>query len=381
MEIVSIKKTESYILKDVKKNIENSLKEIGGIKSIIKKTDSVLLKPNLLTARKPEDCVTTHPIVIEAVILILKEYGIKKIALGDSPALDSMFKVLKISGIEDVCKKHNIEIIEFKDEKKLVNKNNKVVKQFYLAKKAFEFNKIINLPKMKTHSFTIFTGSVKNLFGLVPGKSKLVFHAKHMDPLDFCDMLLDLNNIANPCLTIMDGIVGMEGNGPSGGEPRNFNVLLTGKNTIAIDNIACEIMGIKKVPLIISAKKRNLLGSDLKNIAIKGNSVSELKLKDVKYPKLGIIASFRGIFAILRKFIAKYPFVKTKKCISCAKCNEICPVNAISMKKDTLLKNSHINHKNIPFFDYKKCIRCYCCHEVCPVKAIGLKKPRFGFVR
>ncbi len=367
---VSIKNCNTYELENLKKSIEESIKDIGGISKFIKNTDSVLLKPNLLMAKKPEDSVTTHPAIIEALILILREHNITNIAVGDSPAIEGTEKVLKSSGIYEVCKKYNVKTIEFIQEKTLENNENKIMKRMALSKEALSYNKIINLPKMKTHSFTIFTGAVKNMFGLVPGKKKLVFHMKHRDPLEFCDMLLDLINTAKPCLNIMDGVSGMEGNGPSGGEPRKFNKIITGEEAIAVDNIACDFLGLKKVPIITTAKKRNLLGSNLEHIEIYG---SYTKLKDVKYPKLGLIASARGLFAVLRKHTAKYPYVKDGKCVSCSKCFEICPADAIKMTK--------VEDKLIPVFDYKKCIRCYCCHEVCPVKAIDLKKPILGMVR
>ena len=367
---VSIKDCNTYELETLKNSIENSIKEIGGISKFINHTDSVLLKPNLLMAKKPEDSVTTHPAIVEALILILKENNIKNIAVGDSPAIEGTEKVLKFSGIYDVCKKYNIKTVEFKEEKILENKENKIMKRMALSKEALSYDKIINLPKMKTHSFTIFTGAVKNMFGLVPGKKKLVFHMKHRDPLEFCDMLLDLINTVKPCLSIMDGVSGMEGNGPSGGEPRKFNKIIAGEEAIAVDNVACDFLGLKKVPIVITAKKRNLLGSNLEDIEVAGDYT---KLKDVKSPKLGIIASARGLFAIARKHIAKYPYVKDEKCISCSRCFEICPADAIKMTK--------VDNKLIPIFDYKKCIRCYCCHEVCPVKAIDLRKPILGIVR
>lgn len=365
---VSIQDCNSY--DNVKQVIEKGLKDIGGLNKFIDKNDRVLLKPNLLMSKKPEDSVTTHPSIIEALILILKEHNITKIGVGDSPAVESTEKVLKSSGIYDVCIKHNVKIIDFKKEKTILKKSNKILKKVLLSEEALKFDKIINLPKMKTHSFTTFTGATKNMFGMIPGKSKLVFHMKHKDPLEFCDMLLDLNNIIKPTLNIMDGIVGMEGNGPSGGEPRNFNKIIVGEDAIAVDAIACDFLGIRKVPIVTVAKKRKLIGSKLENIDVIG---SYQKLTNVKYPEIGFISSVRGLFTLARKYIAKYPIVIPEVCISCAKCNEICPADAIQMKK--------VSDKTIPVFDYKKCIRCYCCHEICPVKAIDLKKPILGIAK
>ena len=358
---VAIRKCKSYSLEQVKKTILLMLNDLGGLQTLVKKQDSVLLKPNLLTSKKPEKAVTTHPIIVEAVILILKEYGIKKIGLGDSPALESTEKVLKVSGIEDVCKKHEIQILTFRESTKIVNKDNKIVKEFNIAKEFFEFDKIINLPKMKTHSFTVFTGATKNIFGFISGKSKMLFHMKHKHPIEFSDMLLDLNNIVKPELNIMDGITGMEGNGPNGGDPRNFGILLASKSNIALDTCMSKIMNINRSPLSIAAKKRNYKDSEIKNIEVLGDKISNLIQKNVVLPKTGILFGTRNFLGNLRKITAKKPILISEKCISCRKCEDICPADAIK-----------INEK--PLFDYKKCIRCYCCHEVCPVNAIDLKR-------
>ncbi len=380
---VSIVKCNSYKLDLVKSVLQKSLDNLGGLKVFIKEGESVLLKPNLLMAKKAEESVTTHPILIEALILLLKKHKVGRIALGDSPAMESALKVMKISGIYDVCKKHDVEVLEFTDEVVVNDESNFVVKKFSVAKASSSFDKIINLPKMKTHSFTMFTGAVKNLFGFIPGKTKLVFHIKHAHPLEFSGMLLDLNNCIKPTLNIMDGIIGMEGNGPSGGEPRRFGVVLAGQDALSVDNVASTFLGMKNLPLIVAARRRNLLASRLENIEIIGEKLSKIVLDDVEYPKIGFIASARGALSILRKRTAKYPYVIPSTCISCGRCADICPVDAISLNNSGYVddRNDETKTKRMPFFDYKKCIRCYCCHEVCPVKAIDLEKPVLGFIR
>ncbi|MFP4656471.1 MAG: DUF362 domain-containing protein [Candidatus Woesearchaeota archaeon] len=370
-EDVSIVKCKDYVLDDVKFNIRQALEQLGGIRKIFSKEDSVLIKPNLLAAKKPEDGVTTHPAMVEAVVEILQEYGIKDIAVGDSPALDSARKALESSGIKAVCERHGVTMLEFKKSRKVHSKKNTVVKEFSVAKEVIEYDKIINLPKMKTHSFTMFTGATKNIFGFIVGKAKVMFHMRHRDPLDFSEMLLDLNNVIKPSLTIMDGISGMEGNGPSGGEVRNFGVLIAGTNALAVDSCATELMGMNKVPIVIAARKRRLPGAQMKEIRVYGENIDDIRFHDVKLPNIGMISTARGIFSKMRKVTARRPVIIEERCISCRRCHEICPADAITMVDN---KIDEKDKTKVPSIDYKRCIRCYCCHEVCPVKAIELKR-------
>lgn len=368
MVVVSIQRCKDYELEKVKRSIKTGLDDIGGLDKLLKKSDSVFLKPNLLAARAVKNAVTTNPRVVEAVIILLREFGVKKIALGDSPAIDSVHTALKASGISDICKRYDVEIVELKTHKAVFEKKNHQMKRFVIAKELERFDKLINLPKLKTHSFTMYTGAVKNMFGCIPGKLKVGLHLKLQLPLPFSDMLLDLHNVIRPDINIMDGVIGMEGNGPGSGIPRKMSSILVSKDALALDRVASEILTLKKVPLFIAAHRRGLVNYDLKNIVIKGNSIEDMRLKKVKLPKTTLLLKLpHQLVNSMRNHIFKYPVVVHENCISCGKCEEMCPAGAIKLKESS--------GKKVPVFDYSKCIRCYCCHEVCPAKAIELKKP------
>ena len=363
-EVVGLERCGAYKLEEVQASMKKTLDHIGGIGKFISKTDSVLLKPNLLSAKTPDETVTTHPVFVEAIIMLLKEHGIKKIGIGDSPAIDSTEKALKMSGLQDVCERHGVKMHSFKDSETVHREENRIVKKFNIAKEVSAYSKMINLPKMKTHSFTMYTGATKNIFGCISGTSKALFHVRHRHPLEFSEMLLDLYETVQPDLSIMDGIIGMEGDGPAGGEARRFGVIITGRDAIAVDRCAIGIMGLKRVPLLIAARKR-YWEKRAEDIKILGENIKSVKAKNVKSPQGSLLSGASGLMGTIHRATARRPEVIPESCISCGKCDKVCPADAIHMEDKT---------KRLPVFDYKKCIRCYCCHEVCPVKAIALRR-------
>lgn len=367
---VSVVKCNDYDIFNVKRSLKKSFDLIGGIGKFVKKDESVLLKCNLLASAKKERAVTTHPAFVEALIILLRESGIRKIAIGDSPGLESAEQVAKSVGLYEVCKKNKVEIIDLKTSGTKVSEKNRRIKRFTLAKELDNFDRIINLPKMKTHSLTVFTGAVKNLFGCVPGRVKAGFHVRLQHPLEFSDMLIDLYDTIKPDLSIMDAIVGMEGNGPYSGIPKKVGLILASENAIALDRIACSIFSLKNVPLFKAALSRGIKESVMDNIDIKGENLKDVSLKEVKHAKISIITKLPSfITKTFQKILFRYPSVNACNCISCGKCKKMCPADAIKIEPEEK------TDKKVPHFDYRKCIRCYCCHEICPKEAIVLKKP------
>lgn len=356
---VSIIKCETYEQNKVDKAIKGAVKAIGGIKQFIKKGDKVLIKPNMVIAKKPDASATTHPHVVKAVIKLAQDAG-AKVTVGDSSWKGDILRdVGPKTGIERVCKEMKVRLISLCNSCELKVKG-KVVKSFFISKEIFQFNKIINLPKMKTHVLADYTGAVKNLYGCLPGNIKSLFHNKYPDKWEFSEMLLDLHELVKPKLNIMDGIIGMEGAGPTNGKPRKAKVILASDSAISLDVIATKIMGLKKVPVIENAKNRNLKEVNIKNIQVIG------KILKVKFQPATKSSQIKFLPYSIQKFIAskfgKWPIVNKRKCIGCGSCYRVCPGRAITMKN------------NKPDFDYEKCIRCYCCHEVCPVGAIKFEK-------
>jgi ferredoxin len=205
---------------------------------------------------------------------------------------------------------------------------------------------------------TVYTGAIKNLYGIIPGGLKKNFHVQYPDKETFSSMLLDLYLAVKPNLNIMDAIIAMEGQGPSAGNPRKLGLIFASSDALALDVAATSTVGLK-VPMIEEAKKRKLPYAKHSDIEIVGNKI---RVRNFKSPYLIInrIPSF--LVKIARYFLTRRPVVDKNKCTGCAKCAEICTRQIIKMVE------------GYPKIDYSKCIRCYCCHEYCPSKAYKLKQ-------
>ncbi|MDP3765225.1 MAG: DUF362 domain-containing protein, partial [Nanoarchaeota archaeon] len=256
---VSLEKCNSYAQNEVDKSISKLINNLGGISNFVKKGQKVLLKPNIVKGVNPEACATTHPAVVESIIKILKEQNCK-LFVGDNPFADKTIEAMKICGFYDVCKKHDVKIAIFSKKIDAKNENGLVVKEFQLTHYFNEVDAIINLPKLKTHSQLYFTGAVKNLYSIMPGPRRGFYHLKYSDMEYFANMLLDLYALLRKkvVLNIMDGVYGMEGNGPCSGNPKFAGVLAASSDAVALDFIMCKLIGLNvdNLPTIHYAKKR-----------------------------------------------------------------------------------------------------------------------------
>jgi len=349
---VAVIKCKSYSQKEVDKAVNKALDLID---FRFKKGMKVLLKPNIVSANVKDIISTiTNPAIVEAVCKILKKNGCK-IFVGESSFMstDSNFK---ISGIEKIAKKYNAKLVIFEQDKliKLKDWKAKVLKEFPVSKTLKEADLIINLPKMKTHILTKYTGGIKNLYGVIPGGLKQSLHNKAKGEKNFSELLVDIYQNIKPGLNIMDGIVGMEGQGPTSGKAKKAGLILCSKNTVALDIAATRIMGLnpKKVWTINYAVKRGLYpGYNFDLVGMKG----KLPLIKFRKPRSDI-----NISRLRRVFGEKPIVVDEKKCIQCGLCAKKCPAKAIRLDP-------------YPIINRKKCIRCFCCMEVCPKHALNLK--------
>jgi uncharacterized protein (DUF362 family) len=354
---VTSKETSVSILKASYTNLDipSLLEPLGGMQSFVRAGDRVLIKMNLLSPREPDEAVTTHPEIIRAVIREVKKAGGLPY-IGDSPAgifsKRSLKKAYSRTGIEKLALEENVPLNYDTGSRKIEVPDGKKIKKISLCNYLFEADRIISLPKLKTHSYQYMTLACKNMFGVVPGLTKASYHALYPNKMSFADMLLDICQFIKPHLSIMDGIKGMQGQGPAGGDPIEIGLILASTDAISIDITVCKMLGIEPIgiPVLKRAKIRKLWPTKIEYPLEKpeNNIIKEFKLPSTaSHLKSG------------KKVAGKNPVI-TERCILCGECKRICPREAIMIVDERM------------DVDYSKCIRCYCCHEICPENAIKL---------
>lgn len=299
---VSLGKCSSYNQDEVDASIKRLVDNIGGIGKFAKKGQKILLKPNIVKGVKPEKCATTHPSVVESVIKILNGLDCE-IFVGDAPFAGSALKAMKISGIYDICKRYGAKAVSLNKKVKSSYGKGIVVKEFQVAQYFNEADAIINLPKLKTHSQLYFTGAVKNLYGIMPGPRKGFYHLKYPGMEYFANMLLDLYALLREkvVLNIMDGIYGMEGDGPCNGKAKFAGILGASDDAVALDFVMCGLAGldIEKLPTADYAKKRGDYMFNPKNIKVVGEKAENIRIKpfaEAKYSTLNMMPKFISKF-------------------------------------------------------------------------------------
>ena len=381
---VSIARCEDYNIKDLKRAISSCVNLLGGFSKFLNPNSRILIKPNFLMAAEPEKAITTHPLFIEAVVECIADItgNSKNILIADSfgPATPynraGMKRVYKATGVLDVAKRTGCRLNYSTEYDSLSYKNGRVIKKIEIIKPVIEADVIINLPKFKTHNLTVITGAVKNMYGSVPGFTKIGYHLRFSNIKDFCGMLLDIAAFVKPALSIMDGVVGIEGEGPGrSGTPRNVGLVLASDDPVSMDIVMSRIMNIDRrlVTFLEVLDKWEIESYREENIKILGEELSDIIIDDFKLPKSigqkkllenAFISTY--IMPFIRSLLNPYPYIDSDKCDLCMVCRDICPQNVISYRAGKMR------------FNYRKCIRCFCCSEMCPEGAINIKYSLLG---
>jgi len=334
--------------------------------------EGLLLKPNLLLGDSPKRGSTTHPAIFEAAARLFNEAG-AELFYGDSPGFGTPQLAVKSSGMESISRQFGMKLADFNEMIEMPNPDGFLIKQFQVAKGLKDVDGVINLPKFKTHALTRLTGGVKNLFGCLPGVQKSAFHARLADERHFADMLVDLAELIKPRLHIMDGVLGMEGNGPRNGQLRQVGVILLSTNPHALDHCAARIMNLDPdlVPTLKSAQARSLL--DPSQIEILGERLKDCVIEDfdVNRSKSSTTGTQRFYMPLFNHWVTPKPVIDEAKCSRCGRCVKICPVTPKALG----FSNGRMQS---PQYNYDHCIRCYCCQEMCPDEAIGIKTHPMG---
>ena len=370
---VVIEKCADYAPERVRAALENALEPLGGL-DWVRPGMRICVKANLVSGLKPEQAATTHPALLCALTEMLKERG-ANVVVGDSPG--GLYNAMYVGRIYNIAGMKQVEAAgaalnrDFGESEGVIPEA-KIAKRITYTSWLDGADAIIDFCKLKSHGMMSMSAAVKNLFGTIPGTMKPEYHFKYPNETDFAEMLVDLNLFFKPRLAIVDAVVGMEGNGPTAGTPRQIGCVVASDSTFHADLVCARIMGLgmKDVPTIRAAHERGLCPASADEVDVAGD------LAGVCVPDYQNILSHRSIRfqgdgrgtqkligQAMEKFLTSRPQVKPDECVGCGVCAKTCPAKAIDMATKK------------PVIDRSKCIRCFCCQEFCPKGAMKVHRP------
>jgi uncharacterized protein (DUF362 family)/Pyruvate/2-oxoacid:ferredoxin oxidoreductase delta subunit len=364
MEQVVLARCDNYEISLVRAAILKLLDPLGGMGAFVRPGKRVLLKPNMLSAKHPDQAVTTHPAVVRVVAELVCEAG-GKVLIGDSPGIGGFQRVADKSGIARAAAESGAELVEFTSTVDLQGSG--TFRRITLATAYWEADTVINLPKLKTHEMMTMTCAVKNLFGAVVGTEKAGWHLKAGKSREqFARLLLEIYLLKKPALNIVDAIVAMEGNGPGSGDPLQVGTLIAGVNSVAVDMVAGRLAGIPQELLHVEreARRMELAGTSWGEIEICGESLESFPSTPFRLP-VGLDVRFglpSFLANTLKRQLTAFPIADRQLCLLCGICLDACPPRAIEIKNSALS------------VDQERCIRCWCCRELCPHDAMQVRR-------
>lgn len=334
----------------------------------------VVIKPNLIMRCGPERAATTHPAIVEAVVRQLQAMGVRDITIADSPGglytPQLLAAAYAATGMETVAKQYGVKLNTAVGSRELRGADAALCRTFDIIDPVADADCVINLCKLKTHCMTMLSCGVKNLFGCIPGLLKPQLHYRFPDTDAFARMLIDLSLLVRPALTIVDAVMAMEGNGPTGGRarPLGFTAAARFDGLYALDLVMAHLIGLtpRYVPTVADAIGRGLCPCDWSQAVVLGDTLpppfDDFLPPDSK--RLDFTNNIPAPLAVLVRRIqpklAPRPHVRPRDCVGCGRCAESCPAKTIQIKN----KKAKINLSN--------CIHCFCCQEMCPVRAIDV---------
>ncbi len=401
---VALLRCSNYDAQQVEDALRRLVDLLGGLERYVQPGQRVLLKPNLLRAMPPEAAVATHPSVVRAVVRLVQEAGATAV-IADSPGGPFtpllLRRLYERTGMRRVAEETGAELNYDTATVCLPYPKGGLLKRIDVMAAVAGADVVINLPKFKTHNLTRLSLAVKNLFGVVPGVTKVGYHAKLQDVRLFAQGLVDIARCVRPALTIVDGVVAMDGDGPSGGDPFAGQILLAGTDVLAVDVVAMSLVGWDPptMPTIRVAMEQGLTGGRLEDIDLYGDPPEALRLVGFRpgsaatvdpglvprrlLPRLKSRLRLRSVHgqsspealdvgtvpSALRGWVTRQLVVTPRageRCTGCGQCVDLCPVGAIRVSGGKAQ------------MDARRCIRCYCCHELCPSLAVELGRPPLG---
>jgi uncharacterized protein (DUF362 family) len=309
---VILSRCTDYTPQKIAEAIQKQFELLGGLQKFVTPGDTVLLKPNFIAPRSRRHAAQTHPSVIIETARLLKDFGAKPF-VADSPAWSNVFACVKVLKMEEPLKKLAVPVKQLDKPKwcHIGAKNTRIG----ISSVALDADVIINLPKFKAHQQLLATFAVKNMFGCVSGKRKALWHfRKGSKPDDFCELLIDIYKFLNPALTIIDGVMAMDGPGPIRGRTRPLGWLIGGIDPIACETICAKLINSspQEIPIIRTANQIGFGCSEFDKIEIAGDDFPQSLCTDFDLPQLVPIS-----FSLLHvcKSICKQIILLTKAAV------------------------------------------------------------------
>ena len=371
---VALVRCQDYIPEQVDTAVHKGLELLGGAGRFAAAGEKILLKPNILEGADPSNCISPHPLVFAAIAREFQSTG-AQLRFGDSPGVGSPEGAVRRSGHLAVAQALGIELADFNTAREVPFPDGHLINKFEIAEGVMSSDGLVSISKLKTHALTRITGAIKNQFGCIPGVRKAEYHSVMPNASLFSQMLVDLNLLLKPRLFIMDGIIGMEGNGPRNGTPCPMHVLLFSTDPVALDATVCRLIDLdpSMVEPLVHGEAFGL-GSAY-DIQYVGDPLESFVQPDFQVNRSHVPTTTDRSFlstSFMRRFTSPRPVIDPTLCIRCGQCVKICPAKpkALSWRSNERI--------DIPVYDYAKCIRCYCCQETCPAKAISVEIPLLG---
>lgn len=366
---VVIQECGSYDIEPVMAKVNAAVDLLGGWERFVKPHDTVLLKVNLIGPKTSESASVTHSAFVRALVRILKGRGCT-VWIGDSSGgaiagIAPTGRSFKVAGYEQVAAEEGAEIKNFDSEGIVpIKPESGLEETMYLAKPLFDADVVINLPKLKTHSAAVYTGAVKNVFGCVPGLRKAIYHRMAPTSGQLGEHIADIHKACIFRLHIMDGILAMQGEGPTAGSPYPAGKILVSEDPLALDTVAAAMLGLKvaDVPILQVASNRRVGNGDLGAIDLLGDHAAAIpRLERFRLPRATRSVKTKNGQALVKvvDFFSTRPIINLRKCRNCDTCVDSCPMQAIDRQTKQI--------------NYNACIKCMCCHELCMFKAVELK--------
>lgn len=366
---VSIVRCADYGEETCERALREVLVPFGGL-DWVRPGMRVVIKANLVSAMKPEKAATTHPALLAALTQMLRERG-ANVVIGDSPGgtfaaphLNAVYRVCGLSEAEAAGAELNRDFSQKEADLPEAHTAKHITYTGYLD----GADAIISFCKLKSHGMLSLSAATKNLFGAIPGIIKPEYHYRYPDPMDFADMLIDLNEFFRPKLYLVDAVQTMEGNGPTAGTPKYMGALLAGTNPHKIDLLCAKLIGLeaKNVPTLRAAQERGLTPASAEELEVSGNA-EEFVCKDFVTVQRGTGTDFGAqkgklLGAAAKTVLRARPKLKRSRCMGCGVCRNTCPAHAIVIEKGKAK------------IDRRICIRCFCCQEFCPKGAMRVHR-------